>query len=226
MLVHLEYMVQKFRHFSFIRLGIVDYSIINRTFTWNRVAKHQVAMTSMTNVANILTTKCFKNNIKYNFQSYGMFVFSVMDYHWKVPFFVDTRSHAPNPSFFPCTWIISGFLTWLTRRMPPMDQKLLTLPRYLSPPPVYSGVRVVRYLVFCVVFCRSLGVYLSFICWHCIVCPSIFGYIRRFHSIIMYMSFFCFMFVYFFFFFFMNRNNNDNYIETEAITLLEVTLGN
>ena len=95
-LVHLEYMVQKFRHFSFIRLGIVDYSIINRTFTWNRVAKHQVAMTSTTNVANILTTKCFKNNIKYNFQSYGMFVFSVMDYHWKVPFFVDTRSHAPK----------------------------------------------------------------------------------------------------------------------------------
>jgi hypothetical protein len=34
------------------------------------------------------------------------------------------------------------------------------------------------------------------------------------------------MFVYFLFFFFMNRNNNDNYIETEAITLLEVTLGN
>lgn len=43
---------EEFPHVSFIRLGIVDYSIINRTFTWNRVA-----ITSTTNVANILTIK-------------------------------------------------------------------------------------------------------------------------------------------------------------------------
>ena len=40
-----------------------------------------------------------------------------------------------------------------------------------SPLPDFSGVRVGRSLVFCVMFCRSLFVLLSFLC-HCIVCPS------------------------------------------------------
>jgi hypothetical protein len=43
-----------------------------------------------------------------------------------------------------------------------MEQELLTLPEHLSSPPGFSGVRVVRSLVFCVVFCRSLFVLLFF----------------------------------------------------------------
>ena len=39
------------------------------------------------------------------------------------------------------------------------------------PPPVFSGVRVGQSFVFCVMFCRSLFVLLSFLS-HCIVCPS------------------------------------------------------
>jgi hypothetical protein len=41
--------------------------------------------------------------------------------------------------------------------------------------PVFSYVRVAKPLVFCVMFCRSLFVLLSFFC-HCVVCPSIYGF--------------------------------------------------
>jgi hypothetical protein len=40
-----------------------------------------------------------------------------------------------------------------------VEQELLTLPEHLSSPPVFSGVRVARYLVFSVVFCRLLLVH-------------------------------------------------------------------
>ena len=43
-----------------------------------------------------------------------------------------------------------------------MEQELLNLPQYLRSSPVLSGVRVTRFLVFYVVFCRSLFVPLSF----------------------------------------------------------------
>jgi hypothetical protein len=43
---------------------------------------------------------------------------------------------------------ITGFVTRLTRRVPLVEQELLTLPeRDLSSPPVFSGVRVTRSLV-------------------------------------------------------------------------------
>jgi hypothetical protein len=37
----------------------------------------------------------------------------------------------------------TGFVTRLTRRVPLVEQELLTLPEHLSSPPVFSGVRVV-----------------------------------------------------------------------------------
>jgi ABC-type amino acid transport system permease subunit len=40
------------------------------------------------------------------------------------------------------------FVTSVTRRVPLVEQSLLTLPEHLSSPPVCSGVRVVRSLVF------------------------------------------------------------------------------
>ena len=39
-----------------------------------------------------------------------------------------------------------------------MEQELLTHPEHLSSPPVFSEIRVVQSLDFCVVFCRSLFV--------------------------------------------------------------------
>ena len=46
-----------------------------------------------------------------------------------------------------------------------MEHELPTLPEYiyLSSTPLFSGVRVARSLVFCVVFCRSLFVPLSLV---------------------------------------------------------------
>jgi hypothetical protein len=49
---------------------------------------------------------------------------------------------------------------------------LLTVLEHLSSHPIFSGVRVSRSLVFCVMFCISLFVLLSFFFCHCVVCPS------------------------------------------------------
>ena len=62
---------------------------------------------------------------------------------------------------FPHSWLITGFVTRVKRRVPLVEQELLTLPEYLSSSQVLSGVRVVRSLVFCVVFCRSLFIILA-----------------------------------------------------------------
>jgi hypothetical protein len=42
-----------------------------------------------------------------------------------------------------------------SRRVSLVEQELLTLPEYPSSPSVFSGVRVTRSLVLCVMFCRS-----------------------------------------------------------------------
>jgi hypothetical protein len=59
---------------------------------------------------------------------------------------------ASTPRSFPHSQIIAGFVTRLTRRLPLVEQELLTLPKHPSSPPVFSGVRVTRSLVLCVCF--------------------------------------------------------------------------
>ena len=59
---------------------------------------------------------------------------------------------------FPHSWLITGFVTRVARRMSLVEQEPLTLQEHLSSPPVFSGVRVTRSLVFCVMFFRSLFV--------------------------------------------------------------------
>ena len=51
----------------------------------------------------------------------------------------------------------------------------ITFPDHPSSPPIYRGVRVALYLVFCIVFCRSMFVLLSIFFSHFVVCPSIYG---------------------------------------------------
>jgi len=46
-----------------------------------------------------------------------------------------------------------------------VDQELPTLPEHLSSPPIFSGVRVTRSLVLCVMFRRLLFVLLPFFIW-------------------------------------------------------------
>ena len=53
---------------------------------------------------------------------------------------------------FPRSWLITGFVTTLTRQVPLVEQELLTLPEHQSSPLVFSGVRVTRSLVLCVCF--------------------------------------------------------------------------
>ena len=48
--------------------------------------------------------------------------------------------------------------TTANRRVTQVEQDLLTLPKHLGSPLVYSGVRVALALVFCVVLCNSLFV--------------------------------------------------------------------
>ena len=49
------------------------------------------------------------------------------------------------------------------------EQELLTLPEQLSLPPVFSGIRVDRSLLFCLVLVDRC---FSFSLDHCVVCPS------------------------------------------------------
>ena len=53
-----------------------------------------------------------------------------------------------------------------------MEQELLTIPEHLSSPLVFSGFRVSRSVFFCVLFCRSLFVLLSFFVWS-LFCQSL-----------------------------------------------------
>ena len=46
--------------------------------------------------------------------------------------------------------------------MPLVEQELLTIPEHLSSPPIFSGVRLTRYLIWCVCF---VDLCLSFFFW-------------------------------------------------------------
>ena len=64
---------------------------------------------------------------------------------------------------FSLWWLVTGFLTRLTRRVPLLvEQELPTLPKHLSSPPVFSGVRVTRSLVLCVCFVDRCLAFLTF----------------------------------------------------------------
>jgi len=75
---------------------------------------------------------------------------------------------------YPHAWLITGFVTRLTRYVPLVEQELLTLPEHLSSPPVCSGVRSLVLYVCLVDHCLSLCP-ISF--GHCVVCSSsIYGF--------------------------------------------------
>jgi len=72
---------------------------------------------------------------------------SVSNDHRYVPLVVNTSRS------FPQSRLVSEFVTRLTRRVPLVEQELLTLPEHRSSPPHFSGVRVTRYLVLYVHVC-------------------------------------------------------------------------
>ena len=81
--------------------------------------------------------------------------------HQYIPLIVNTSRS------FPCSWLITGFVTRLTRRVSLVKQELPTLPEHLSSPPVVSGVCVTRSLVLYVFFVDRCFVLFS--CGHCVV---------------------------------------------------------
>jgi hypothetical protein len=80
------------------------------------------------------------------------YVISVTNDYRYVPLVVNTSQ------FFPHSWLNTGFVTRLTRRMIPVEQELLTLPKHLNSLPVFSGVHVTRSLVLYVCLAIMLSV--------------------------------------------------------------------
>jgi hypothetical protein len=76
--------------------------------------------------------------------------FCVTNDHGYVPFVVNVSQ------FFPHSWLITGFVTRLTRRVQLVEQELIPVRNHMSSPPVFSGVHITRSLVLCVCFSRSL----------------------------------------------------------------------
>jgi hypothetical protein len=92
----------------------------------------------------------------------------------KWPRICSTCKHFPS---FPYSRLITEFVTRLTRRVPIVEQELLTLPEHLSSPPVFSGVRGTRSLVLWVYFVDRCMSFCSFSFGHCVVCSSsIYGF--------------------------------------------------
>jgi hypothetical protein len=69
---------------------------------------------------------------------------------------------------FPHSRLITGVGTRLTRRMPLVEQELFVLPKHLSSPPVFSGVRVTRSLVLYVCFVDRCLSFCTFSFGHCL----------------------------------------------------------
>jgi hypothetical protein len=100
--------------------------------------------------------------------SYGI---SVTNDHGSVPLVVNTSR------YFLHSWLITGFVTRLTRRVSLVEQELLTLPEHMNSTLVFSGVRVTRSLALCVFFVDRCLSFCTFSFGHCVVCPSsIYGF--------------------------------------------------
>jgi len=85
--------------------------------------------------------------------------------------------HTWRPRSFPHSWLIIGFVTRLTRRVPLVEQELFSLPEHLSSSPVFNGVRVTRSIVLCVCFVDHCLSFCTFSFDHCVVwSSSIYGF--------------------------------------------------
>ena len=81
---------------------------------------------------------------------------------------------------FPHSWLITGFVTRLTRRVPLVEQELLHLPEHLSSPPVFNGIRVTWSLVLCVCYVCPFVLFLFWpLCLKVLSPCIIYIYIRK-----------------------------------------------
>jgi hypothetical protein len=73
---------------------------------------------------------------------------------------------------FRHSWLITGFATRVTRRVPLAEKELLSFTEPLSSPAVFSGVRVTRSLVLYVCFVDRCLSFCTFSFDQCVVCSS------------------------------------------------------
>ena len=71
---------------------------------------------------------------------------------------------------FPHSWLITRFVTRVTRRVPLVEQKMHTLPEHMSSPPVFQWESLVLYVVFCtslfvLFYFFLLAIVLSILLW-------------------------------------------------------------
>ena len=100
----------------------------------------------------------------------GLWNICVTNDHGYVPLVVSTSRS------FPHSRLITGLVTRLARRVPLVEQELLTLLKHMSSPPVFSGVRVTWSLVLYVCFVDRCLSFCTFSVGHCYVCSSIYGF--------------------------------------------------
>jgi len=95
---------------------------------------------------------------------------SVTNDHGYVPLVVNTSRSIPHSRLH------TRFVTTLTRRVPLVEQELLTLPQHLDSTSVFSGVRVTGSLFLCVCFIDRCLSFCTFSFGQCVVCSSIYGF--------------------------------------------------
>ena len=109
------------------------------------------------------TLLCWMRKRKAKWLGWPLWNICVPNDHGYVPLVVNTSRS------FPHSFLITGFVTRLTRQVALVEQELLTLPEHLSSPQDFSGVRVAWSLVLyvclvdrCLSFCLfSLVIVLS-----------------------------------------------------------------
>ena len=101
-------------------------------------------------------------------------IYVTNDHEYGLPFVVIMIRSCPH------SWLITRFVTRITRLIPHVEQELLTLPEHLKSSSVFSWVHITRSLVFCVVVYIALFVPLSYFFWplYCLTvfdlrCPMI-----------------------------------------------------
>jgi hypothetical protein len=110
----------------------------------------------------VITSKVLRSPPRHGWPLWNIYV---TNDHGYVPPVVNTSRS------FPHSWLITRFVTILTRQVPPVEQELFTFREHMSSPPFFSGVRVTRSLLLCVCFVDCCLSFCTFFC-HCFVCSS------------------------------------------------------
>jgi hypothetical protein len=107
-----------------------------------------------------------KSALSESWLGWSLWNMCVTNDHGYVPLVVSTSRS------FPHSWLITGFVTRLTRRVPLVEHELLTLPEHMSSPPVFCWFRVTRSLVLFVYFVDRCLSFRTFFFGRCVVCSS------------------------------------------------------